>query len=390
MARLNMEVAYLFDGKTQYQVPLYHRRYVWDEPNWEALWRDIIDLEDDRNHFIGTIITKSVNSGEGDSHIIVDGQQRLTTFQIIFCVMRDLWQSETYTKGICPNLYREIDNKLFTLTNLGSLGTFGSFSKVNSSTDGNGANNDVEPEKYQYRIFFKKERERKAFEKVVSGDLWKHEVKDKYNSFQKAFNTLFQKRFDNQQNQSQQHRIITAYGYFGKEITNYLANKTDQHEYLINLLSTFLYHFCAVNATLESEDKPQQAYRSINDTGVALDEFDLLRNDLFLRAGNHNKEEEYYKDFWVVFGEDGIENNFWEKPGVTDQFLNDFLRAKLGPKRLFSKRLFHHVYKGAYTDSLKEELNEDENHSDFILKEFQELSNYAKTYQEMKDDEDNK
>ena len=407
MAKQEQTVAYLFNEKTRYQVPLYQRRYVWNEANWEALWRDIIDIQDDSNHFTGTIIKKSDNSGEGDSYIIVDGQQRLITFQIIFCVIRDLWQSGICTKDISPTdrLYREIDHKLFTLTELGSLGTSGSFSRVNSSTGENGANNDFEPEGYQYRIFINKEREKTAFESVVSKDLWnnevgckltKYEVECNFPSLQNAFNSLFEKGRDShsQQNQSQQHRIITAYGYFGKEITKHLVNETDRHQHLINLLSTLLYNFFAVNATLESEDRPQQAYRSINDTGVALDEFDLLRNDLFLRAGKYYKEEEYYDEFWVVFGEDGVENNFWEKPGRTDQFLNDFLRAKLGPKRSFGKRIFHHVYKGAYTDLLKEELNKDEeelnkdeNHIDFILKEFQELSNYAKTYQEMEDDE---
>lgn len=399
MAKQEQAVAYLFNEKTRYQVPLYQRRYVWNEANWEALWRDIIDLQDDRNHFTGTIITKSVNSGEGDSYIIVDGQQRLTTFQIIFCVIRDLWQSGICTKDICSTerLYREIDHKLFTLTELGSLGTSGSFSKGNSSIDENDVNNDEDDEEYQYRIYIKKEREKMAFESVVSKALWNDEVdckmpKDEVERnlpfLQREFNSLFEKGNANQQNQSQQHRIITAYGYFGKKITNYLENKTAQHEHLMTLLSTLLYKFYAVSANLESEDRPQQAYRSINDTGVALDEFDLLRNDLFLRAGNQNKQEKYYKDFWIVFGEDGVENHFWEKPGRTDQFLNDFLRAKLGPKIPFGKRIFHHVYKGAYTDLLKEQLNKDENHNEFILKEFQELSEYAKTYQEMEKDAD--
>ena len=394
MAKQEQAVAYLFNEKTRYQVPLYQRRYVWDEPNWEALWQDIIDLQDNRNHFTGTIITKSVNSGEGDSYIIVDGQQRLTTFQIIFCVIRDLWQSGICTRDISSTarLYREIDHKLFTLTELGSLGTTSSSSKVNSSTDENGANNNGDDEEYQYRIYIKKEREKTAFESVVSKELWnkeiecklpKDEVERNLPSLQRAFNSLFEKGSDNQQNQSQQHRIITAYGYFGKKITDYLVNNTAQHEDLMTLLGTLLYDFYAVSANLETEDRPQQAYRSINDTGVVLDEFDLLRNDLFLRAGNHNKEEEYYNKFWVVFGEDGVENHFWEKPGRTDQFLNDFLKAKLGPKRDFGRRIFHHDYKGTYTDLLEEKLKGDQNDKEFIEKEFHELSKYAKTYEDM-------
>lgn len=382
MAKEEQAVAYLFNEKTRYQVPLYQRRYVWQEANWEALWRDAIDLQGDRNHFTGTIIKKL--GDKSDSYIIVDGQQRLTTFQIIFCVIRDLWESGTYTEGIRPDLNKEIEHKLFTLTKLGSLGT-GSLQRTTSLNEENGADSNVNSEKYPYRIFITKERERKAFELVVSGELWENEVKCKNLSFQKAFNLLFQKGSGDQQNQSQQHRIITAYAYFGQEITKHLVNKTDQHLHLVKLLDTLLYNFFAVSATLESEDRPHQAYRSINDTGVALDEFDLLRNDLFLRAGKKEKQEELYGEFWAVFGEDGVENHFWEKPGRTDQFLKDFLMAKLGTKTDFSKRLFHHVYKGAYYKTLKKELKIDENDSKFVEREFLELSEYAKTYEEMED-----
>ena len=382
MAKEEQQVAYLFNEKTRYQVPLYQRRYVWHEANWEALWRDIIQLQDDRNHFTGTVIKKS--GDEIDSYTIVDGQQRLITFQIIFCVLRDLWNSKGYITHAPDDLSEEIKHKLFTLTKLGSLGT-GSLQRSTSLNAENGVNSDVKSKTYPYRIFITKKRERDAFELVVSGDLWKDEVQCKDLSLQKAFNLLFQKGFDDHQAQSQQHRIITAYGYFGREITKYLANTTDKHRHLAGLLDTLLYRFFTVSAILEPEDRPQQAYRSINDTGVALDEFDLLRNDLFLRAENREKQDEFYSKYWSVFGEDGVENHFWEKPGRTDQFLKDFLMAKLGPEADFSKRLFHHVYKGAYCEKLKKELNIDENDFGFVQREFQELSKYAKIYEAMED-----
>ena len=386
MAKEEQQVAYLFNEKTRYQVPLYQRRYVWYEANWEALWRDIIQLQDNRNHFTGTVIKKS--GDEIDSYTIVDGQQRLITFQIIFCVLRDLWNSKGYTTDVPDDLNNEIKHKLFTLTKLGSLGT-GSLRRSTSLNAENGADSNAQSETYPYRIFITKKRERDAFELVVSQNLWKQaieqEMKHEGHSLQEAFNLLFQKGFDDRQDQSQQHRIITAYGYFGREITTYLVNKTDKHRHLAGLLDTLLYQFFTVSATLEPEDRPQQAYRSINDTGVALDEFDLLRNDLFLRAGNKKKQDHFYQEYWSVFGEDGVENHFWEKPGRTDQFLKDFLMAKLGPNTDFRKRLFHHVYKGAYCEKLKKEFNSDENDDEFIKKEFYELSRYAKIYEDMED-----
>lgn len=76
-------------------VPLFQRRYVWgEEHQWEPLWRDLERLaersltESRQNvapHFIGAIVLQSLSSKVGDitEHIIIDGQQRLTTIQLL-------------------------------------------------------------------------------------------------------------------------------------------------------------------------------------------------------------------------------------------------------------------------------------------------------------------
>jgi len=75
-------------------VPSYQRNYVWTkEDQWEPLWDDILNvtqqiLDDDPQktpHFLGTIITKGVPSGDSllELRSVVDGQQRLTTLQLL-------------------------------------------------------------------------------------------------------------------------------------------------------------------------------------------------------------------------------------------------------------------------------------------------------------------
>ena len=102
----NVDLDKLFGIEVQYKVPLYQRRYVWDESNWEALWRDILAqlglelVEDPKSsyhdkHFTGVIVTDPIQESESlERFEVIDGQQRLTTFQIILCVIRDIFQSK--------------------------------------------------------------------------------------------------------------------------------------------------------------------------------------------------------------------------------------------------------------------------------------------------------
>src|SRR5690349_20082975 len=74
-----------------YQIPRYQRPYSWVNEQLEKLWDDLIEAkENEPNYFLGSVITaKPVE--QGNYLDIVDGQQRLTTLMILFCVYRDLY-----------------------------------------------------------------------------------------------------------------------------------------------------------------------------------------------------------------------------------------------------------------------------------------------------------
>ena len=112
----SVKIVSLFSGQKQYKIPRYQRRYVWDNTNWETLWQDIIQFPN--KHFTGTVIT--YKDEEDKFPEIVDGQQRLTTFQVIFCIIRDLFESGEYMFSPEVNVdrlknriqdYIELDNK---------------------------------------------------------------------------------------------------------------------------------------------------------------------------------------------------------------------------------------------------------------------------------------
>jgi hypothetical protein len=91
----------LFDGKKRYLIPLYQRQYAWSvSPQLELLWEDIeravARLEADRQastpHFMGAIVIAQIKTfgKQVQAYEVIDGQQRLTTFQLLLAAFRDV------------------------------------------------------------------------------------------------------------------------------------------------------------------------------------------------------------------------------------------------------------------------------------------------------------
>ncbi len=84
----------LIEGTKQYVVPLFQRPYSWSEKHWKTLWTDVVEQsqhDDGRPHFFGSIVTtpaKSVPQGVG-KYLLIDGQQRITTTQVLLAAIRD-------------------------------------------------------------------------------------------------------------------------------------------------------------------------------------------------------------------------------------------------------------------------------------------------------------
>lgn len=90
----------VFDSKKRYIVPLFQRQYVWSlEAQWEPLWEDIkskacaiLDSQEVPPHFLGALVLDQIRTygNAVPSHIIIDGQQRLITFQIFLASFRNI------------------------------------------------------------------------------------------------------------------------------------------------------------------------------------------------------------------------------------------------------------------------------------------------------------
>lgn len=84
-----------FNGFKQYVIPLFQRPYSWEPRNWKLLWTDVSDLAGEDGvsgtHFMGAIVTTPTSSVPVGvtKHMVIDGQQRLTTIAILLCAIRD-------------------------------------------------------------------------------------------------------------------------------------------------------------------------------------------------------------------------------------------------------------------------------------------------------------
>src|SRR5438309_5418936 len=91
----------IFEKKLRLEVPLFQRQYVWSqEHQWQPLWEDISRkfseyLEGRKEapvHFLGAMVLdqKQTPTTHVERRQVIDGQQRLTTLQIILSTFRDL------------------------------------------------------------------------------------------------------------------------------------------------------------------------------------------------------------------------------------------------------------------------------------------------------------
>ena len=312
-------VSSLFGLDQQFEIPLFQRQYVWNEEyHWKPLWKDLKEvsqrkflLEPGRQfiHFTGTIVVKrSAYSGNISRFEIIDGQQRLTTFQIILCAIRDVCKSNKHDE-----LATDARSYILNRRRLSS-----------------------ENEKY----------------KLIPGALDRD-----------SFLSLADERVDDSQGQ-----IRKAYGYFQPIIESYVESNQDKVESLFNSL---LDSFSLVQILIDDDDKPEKIFESLNARGESLLQFDLLRNNLFLRSGENKNE--FYRRYWQHF-----ETPYWDpkdKSGTScEDFLQHFLMAKLGSDKV--KPEFYN-YQREYIPELNAEYG--------IKHEFSELKQYSDVYTDMID-----
>lgn len=101
----------IFNGNRVLEIPFFQRAYVWEEPQWERLLDDMENVSENKKpYFLGSVILKQQQTSTGyqvgDRRTLIDGQQRMTTLNILFKVLC----LKTNQNGIFGRIFRLISN----------------------------------------------------------------------------------------------------------------------------------------------------------------------------------------------------------------------------------------------------------------------------------------
>jgi hypothetical protein len=101
-----------------YIVPDYQREYVWTDKEVCQLLEDIneqIDAGSTREYFIGTVLVAPTD--QKNHYDVIDGQQRLTTFFLLLCALKHVFQRQTQRQtvsGLISTSYTDSDGETRT------------------------------------------------------------------------------------------------------------------------------------------------------------------------------------------------------------------------------------------------------------------------------------
>jgi hypothetical protein len=288
----------LFDRRIHFAVPLFQRGYVWgQDANWAPLWAELLDAvyRPDETHFLGVLVLEQapMPTAATETRRVVDGQQRLTTLQVILAAIRDV--AATFDRP-------ELVARLTALTiNPSRTGTDSPLKVLPSGAD------------------------RDAFRAVMTSGSGAA-VAGSYAGEPPA--------------------IVRAYQYFSGRITALLdADRPEDREATLHrLVEAITRGLGVIVVDLDPPDDPQAIFESLNARGTPLRAGDLVRNALFHQCAFLGEPiEPLYTRFWAPF-----DNEYWlarpaegtDTPSRMDAFLTDYLimeRRRTPPAR----RLFH-------------------------------------------------
>lgn len=102
------------DGNFYYTIPKYQREYTWSYREWEALYDDI--SENNNEYFIGSIICIPLGDAINPYLEVIDGQQRLTTISLFLtaiytCLKENKDEMSEDDEDVLPSLRKSLKSK---------------------------------------------------------------------------------------------------------------------------------------------------------------------------------------------------------------------------------------------------------------------------------------
>ena len=257
----------LMKSDAQFVIPLYQRTYSWTAAQCQRMWDDIVaagSQDDNVGHFIGSVVylTDAGPTTRLDKLVVIDGQQRLTTLTLILLAMRD-HIAATGNESIVT-VDQITDHYLINRYEKGS-------------------------ERYKLLLT---QSDRETLRSLVD----------------RAPLPAIASR-----------RIADNHAYFAERLNGAGLDVGVVYHGLLKLM--------VVDVALDAHaDNPQPIFESLNSTGLALTQADLIRNYV-LMGQSAQEQEQLYLDYWSK-----MEQSFGQAHYAThfDSFMRYYLTLKLG------------------------------------------------------------
>ena len=332
-----VKIQHLLENRQRFCVPIYQRHYVWTrDKQWEPFWNDVRTKAIERlagrdrrfSHFMGALVLEArdtASSRRVTSFQVVDGQQRLTTFQLFLAAARDYATQSNFQK-----IAERIEGYLF-----------------------NDRPQLMEHPEVEVLKVWPTKHDRELFQDILR--LSREEIREKYSQH-------FYVNRDKIYNYRTVPNLLGAYGFFYERIRH--AVETDELEddfaevgedeeaspptdreimelRLDAIWEALIEEFKAVEIILEEGDDAQVIFETLNERGEPLLAADLVRNNIFQRADTQSDNaEKLFSLYWTPF-----EDPFWgelekqgryRKPRI-EFFLANFISGRIAGEVTLSK-----------------------------------------------------
>jgi Protein of unknown function DUF262/Protein of unknown function (DUF1524) len=269
-------VQQLYQDRRQYRVPFYQRPYVWNrEDQWGRLWEDIRDKAEARlqgvkaiPHFMGAVVLepqKKVGLLGVERHHIIDGQQRLTTLQYVLTSLAHTLRATEHEK-LLPLIEACLTNS-------------------NPET--------MEDESVERFKLWPTFRDRKPYEQAMTAN--------STDELRSRFPPSFTQTGGLRKIGVAHPPALEAIVFFHESMLDWVGDKSegDAASRPMALASAVLTDLSIVCISLGEEDDAQVIFETLNGHGAELHATDLIRNFIFMRAGND--ADELYNNLWSQF-----------------------------------------------------------------------------------------
>ncbi|WP_198303454.1 DUF262 domain-containing protein [Cellulomonas sp. PSBB021] len=274
----------MFGRDVRLVVPLFQRAYVWnEEKQWAPLWQDVLATyersadDDPAAHFLGAVVLQLRPGALGaiEQREIIDGQQRLTTLQLLIAAVSDAFTRRGLDTKASRRLRRLIAN-----------------------------DPDAVDDEADIHKLWPTNRDRSGYVEVMDGRLLEANVGEV------------------------EGQIRRGYLWFRDAVDAWLVDVgEDDHEVALSRLAEVISDLLElVVIDLGEQDDAQMIFETLNARGTPLRASDLIKNLIFRTLQDSGRPvDRLYEKYWKP-----LEDPYWEQGDRIGRLVRERLDVFMG------------------------------------------------------------